>query len=339
MRAKSTIAALAAAMSWLVPLEAARAQPTCEDLGAATQFGTIARRQLSTRELVSYGTWSMGSWLVESACTLRANLQGTYVRDEDFQTGGAHIVATSPKGTAVRFDRHRTPEDHQVPNSLDGTVITGGGRVTGIPDLNQDDQPPPIDSSGTRPEVDTCEAAFVDAVAASDAFAALPPDLVFGNVVATMDEGNTYLDLRGASTVQIDSLFIQPGKLLRYQYSLPHLCEEDGGDLTFEVDPGTVTVVNVDRLDIGNCGGLWVDPYTSTVILNVVGRGRKVRIGIESDSYEGIHLLAPQRRVDIVGAGSDIGTYFGPVIADRLKVLGYAEQVGDVANCVADDDD
>lgn len=335
MRATSTIAALAAAC--LLPLDAARAQPVCEDLGAATQFGTIARRQLSTRELVSYGSWSMGSWLKQSVCTLRANLQGTYVRDDNFPYDQAHIVATTARGTAVRFDRHRTPEDHQVPNSLDGTVITGGGGVTGAPDPNENDEAPPIDTTGTRPEVAACESAFVDAVTASDAFAALSPDLTFGNVVAPKDE-QTYLDLRGVSTAQVDSIVVQPGKLLRYQYALPHLCDEDGGDLTFEVDPGTVTVVNVDRFDLGNCGGLWVDQYDATVILNVVGRGKKVRIGIESDSYEGVHLLAPQRRVDIVGAGSDIGTYFGPIIADRLKVLGYAEQVGEAANCVDDDD-
>jgi hypothetical protein len=338
MSAKSTIAALAATLSLLVPLEAARAQPVCEDLGAATLFSTIARRQLSTRELVSYGSWSMGSWLKGSACTLRANLQGTYVRDDDFPYDDGHIVATSPSGTAVRFDRHRTPEDHQVPNSLDGEVITGGGRVTGIPDLNEEDEQPLYDTTGSRPEVQSCRTAMVDAVTASDEFAALPPDLSFGNVFAPKDD-QTYLDLRGASTVQIDSIVVQPGKLLRYQYALPHLCDEDGGDLTFDVDPGTVTVVNVERLDIGNCGGLWSDEYNAVLILNVVGRGKKVRIGIESDTYEGIHLLAPQRRVDIVGAGSDIGTYFGPVIADRLKVLGYAEQVSDVGSCVADDED
>jgi hypothetical protein len=296
----------------------------CAALGAAWPFGVIAEK-IATKEQVSYGYWSMGSWLTGPACTERATLQGTYVQDA-YPDAKGHLIATATRGTAVRHARHRTYDLHQVRGSLDGDIVTGGGRVSDFPEPSwNDDEQPFIDVSGTRPELAACHAAMEDARAASSRLAALPPRLSLGKIVVPKDD-EYYLDARGGGVVQIDSIVLEDGTLDRSSYSLPHVCEDYGGDLYVEVDPGDQLVLNVGELSIGNCTDVYVDSYDADVIVNVPGRGRKVRLGIESESYDGFNILAPERRVDIVGAGSDIGTYFGPVIAKRLKVLGYAQQ-------------
>jgi hypothetical protein len=93
-------------------------------------------------------------------------------------------------------------------------------------------------------------------------------------------------------------------------------------------------VINVNHLAIGNCAYLYVVSVQGVnVVINVPGRGRKVRIGIEADTWDGINLLAPERTVEVVGAGSDIGTYFGRIWARRGIFKGFAEQVEDYGGC------
>lgn len=306
----------------------------CAALGAAAPFGVIAEK-IATKELVSYGGyWSMGSWLTGPACTERATLQGTYVQ-EGYQIRKGHLIATATRGTAVRWARHRTPYAHQVPSSLDGDVITGGGRVGGFPEPSQyDDEQPFMDVSGTRPELAACRAAMDDAIAASSRLAALPPRLSLGKIVVPREE-EYYIDARGGGVIQIDSIVLADGVLDRSSYSLPRVCADYGGDLYVEANAGDQIVLNVGELTIGNCSNVYVDNYDADVIVNVPGRGRKVRLGVESESYDGFNILAPERRIDIVGAGSDIGTYFGPLIAKRLSVLGYAQQIEEL-RCVGD---
>jgi hypothetical protein len=101
-----------------------------------------------------------------------------------------------------------------------------------------------------------------------------------------------------------------------------------GGELDIASDAGDQVVINVDDLDVGGCSFLDVG-YGSDVVLNVVGPGRRVRLGLSAQLPAHLHVLAPERSVKLQGGDIESPVFVPGIVARSVVVKGYAAQAVD----------
>jgi hypothetical protein len=289
----------------------------CSLLGRAARYTLIAASRLKVKARVNYGYIAAGMYVETGrACVGRAALEsvefGSYGSESRF-------VATASSGTAVRFlaypSRYR-----DIPNVVGGDLITGGGSVAGFIERVTGR----VDTSGLDPAVAECQGAIADARTASATLAALPPTRSLGSVVIPVGEGYT-LDARGGGIFEFDVLRLGGGSRRHYGYAV---CG-DGASFDVLCNPEDEVILNVNRLEIGNCSYLFLDcggSDTSRTIVNVPGRGPRIRIGVQADTLFGTKILAPERTLVVEGAATDIATYLGPLWVRNAKILGWTEQ-------------
>jgi hypothetical protein len=196
-----------------------------------------------------------------------------------------------------------------------------------------------IDTSGTHPQVGACRDALSDARAASAAFAAMTPTQSFGRITVPLGEIFT-IDARGGAVVDIESLtLVGPEISGKVGYGGYHnrscyavdFDEPSGLEVLYH--PGDQVILNVERLTIGNCSYIYDQP--PEMVVNVPGRGPRVHFGIGSATF--LNLLAPDRRVDVVGTGDDAGTYPGRVWAKNVNLQGISWMVGEYGDICSTD--
>jgi len=249
------------------------------------------------------------------SCTRQSRFQGTYI--SSFQSGGGPValVATAAKGAAVRF-RKITP-GAQYRSFVDGDLVTGGGTVVG--DFTPDDIDGTIDTTGLHPLVAECEQAMIDALAASAQFAALPANRSFGPT--TVEPFGTFeIDAAPGEVIHFDALTIRG----EFDPDFPGLCLDQ---TRIEIDGGPA-VINVDRLNIGNCITLVSD---AAIVLNVPGRGPQVRIG--RGALFTMPILAPERVISALGTLDDQATNLGAMWGRQIKLRGLVFPSWDFEGC------
>ena len=258
----------------------------CNALDPALKYALVVQNKIIARR--GHGTGFFGS-----ACTGRANLSRTGV--------DADLIATAARGTAVHFLPNAGYS--YFDNSVGGDLATGGGAVKGLtPYIVRG----VIDTSGAHPGVADCASAMAVVRRASATLAALPPTKVLGTVhVAKGQEVD--IDAGENGVVQIDSLTMD---------AVPGYCPL--APAAFLAVSGNHAVFNITgRLELGNCA---IVVFDSSLVFNVPGRGRTIRIG---SNVTPPPILAPQRTLDVAGdIASDNGTNLVHVWVSKLLIEG-----------------
>jgi hypothetical protein len=285
----------------------------CETLGPAISgFGNVVGDKFVTKPRATPGgTYNYGcsgwGFVGRDSCSLSAQF-----KQGEFDT----ITATRASGTALRF---RDGGEYECRSSAVEFVFTGGGRA----DLSDFIEPDIVDTTGTTPEVATCRDALGGLMAASAAFAAMPPAQTFTRVKVGHG-GEFRIDASGTGVVNIEELKLysalaRPISGYRYGDCDP----EDGATLIVDGTAPEV-VINVGRLDLGNCAHLELAGGVQTLLFNVPGAGRKIRVGVQAfDSETPPDILAPERVVSIRGGRTESSTSIAGVYARKLISLGY----------------
>jgi hypothetical protein len=293
----------------------------CATLGEAGRFVIVTSSKLTTRR--STVPYIQGIGFSGSVCIERGTLDIAGVYASAAVLGG-DLVATRAAGTALNI-RGIGDDDFGGQAFVEGDVATGGGRIRG----EFDEVEGVVDTTGSHPAVARCTDAMADAALASEVLAALAPTQVLGHVFVPLGEQAT-IDARGGGVVQIDSLVLDGQRMQREEGETIRTCD-DGVDTALSIlaDPGDTVILNVGRVDVRNCarirpqvvGGSVAAPG---VILNVPGKGRRIRIGVEADLFRSVNLLAPQRNLEVVGSSYDFQTALSHVWVKRAVVGGFA---------------
>lgn len=282
----------------------------CAALGGATRWNVLASDAAVIRER---GGEHHRTEVTRSMCAGKANLR-TFSVSRD-------LVALANQGTAVAVRRPSWDGDQgSYLNSLGGSLITGGGKVVGVQYFSQTEVP---DTSGTSPRLVECQAAIADALTASAALAARPPTHVFGKVVIKKAEVFT-IDATGGAVINMESLTMSSAREIPYEGPIKDCIYSMDEASTLEIisDPGDQVVINVGRLRLGDCAHLYMRP----ALFNVPGPGTPVKIGNQVgqfSEYANPIILAPQRKVDILGSRLDFPPVLNGVWAQSLKASGY----------------
>src|SRR5262245_19035380 len=242
----------------------------CETLGAAIGFGSIVGDKFVTKPRATPGgTYNYGcsgwGFVGRDSCSSTAQFKGG-----EFYT----VTATRGTGTAVSF---RDGGEYECRSSTVDSVFTGGGRAQ----LSDFLSPDVVDTTGTAPEVAACRDALGALMAASAAFAAMTPAQTFERVkvgrgeVLTVDGSGT--GVINMEELKLDSALARPAYGYRYGDCSP----DDGATLVVEGSAPEV-VINVGRLDLGNCAHLELGSGVQTLLFNVPGAGRKIRVGVQA---------------------------------------------------------
>ncbi len=200
---------------------------------------------------------------------------------------------------------------------IDGTLITGGGTVIGPADDVR-----AVDTSGTSPRIARCQEASPDAVAASAAFAAVPPNETHLDIdLAAGEELTLEAGTPGSATIGVVNV-----KSLRMRGRPDKLnggCEEYA---ILNIRGPLSTVVNISgKVDLV-CAE--IETVSSRpAILNVTGPGSQVRLGPQARVAAA--LLAPQRNVSLRRANNngESPNRIGPLWARKAKLIGYSQQL------------
>jgi len=304
----------------------ATAGPVCDALGRAASYGIIASKRLTVRVGYSYAIF--GVEIVGSVCTTRAAIQ--LVDIEPVYTPQANLVALKATGAAIGFHKPSFARRGALfdQNSIVGDLVTGGGHIGGAADYVEG----VTDTSGTHPAVADCTQAIADAERASDTFAAMPATQVLGDVFVRLGEIRT-IDATGGAVIQIDSLTLQDAPLHR-DYGYPGDCGNAPAQagLYIQSNTGDPVIVNVHQLTVGNCAYIY-GGFSMETIINVPGRGPRVRMGVQADMSAGPNVLAPQRSLTTGGGLTDYATYLDRLWVKSAILTGYTAIVDDGATC------
>ena len=305
----------------------AAAGPVCDALGRAAAYGIIASKRLTVRAGFSYAVF--GVEIAGSVCTTRAVIQLADLEPRAYATQ-ANLVALKATGAAIGFHKPTFARRGALfdENSISGDVVTGGGAVHGPPDYVEG----VTDTSGSHAAVADCRQAMADAQQASDTFAAMPTTQILGDVVVPLGETRT-IDATGGAVIQIDSLVLQDAPLHR-AYGYPGDCYNVPAQagLEFVSNPGDPVIVNVHELTVGNCAYI-TGGYGMETIINVPGRGPRVRIGVQADLSSGPNVLAPQRSLTTGGGLTDTATYLDRLWVKSAVLSGYTAINDDEVTC------
>ena len=301
----------------------------CGLMGRAADVNLLATKRLTSKAgSTPYGyrpTIFVGNTIEDNVCTTRATLQVTELY---YSTDGpAEFVAVQEAGTAINF--LRPPRYYFYYAYTENDLITGGGAVKGIgTGIDPFDIEGAIDTSGQHPAVANCRQAFTDARTASTAFAAMTPAQVFGRVIVPLGETLT-VDARGGGVIQFQSLTLSgpsiSGKVAGYGSGGYHnrscysVDFDEPAMLEILGNTGDQIVLNLGALTIGNCSV--IDAPAGT-IFNVPGRGPRISVGIGAVSFA--NILAPERRLNVVGTGDDAGTYPGRAWVKNATYQGFS---------------
>jgi len=295
-------------MSMLLALSGAAHAACPEDihdcLGRAADFEVVATKLGMTRGVVVAGGTAFLPAEAGNVCMRTGSVGGPSYDDTRVDT----LVATGSRGNALRFVAfHNAPAHfHAGPGvTVGGDVVTGGGAVTGTAAAVIAGF---VDRSGADPRVATCTQALADAVAASQALAALSPTQNLG----------AFRVKAGASAV----LTAGPGVNVWSATELTLLGRIVGGAplgaaLVIRLDPATdAVIVNTRDLDAQLAGNLAVDGDAAKVVINVAGKGRHAAVGQLATIP--VTVLAPQTTLK-VGPRAKLS---GTVAAAKLVVQG-----------------
>jgi hypothetical protein len=132
------------------------------------------------------------------------------------------------------------------------------------------------------------------------------------------------IDATGGGVIQMDSLSMKGGATVYFDEHVPSCSEDVDSVATLEVisNPGDRVVFNVDRLRLGNCARL---TWNDDTIVNVTGSGAGVKIGVLVRTPI---IVAPGRKVDILGAADDVEDTTAAVYARSLKMRGFVDIEG-----------
>jgi len=264
------------------------------------------------------------AYVTSSVCAGKANLR-TFDIDGD-------VVARASQGTAVvvrRPSRHDPNGNGDYFNYLNGDLITGGGAVGGLQFVGS--PVPTPDTSGTNPRLADCETAVADMVAASAQIAAMTPILTLGDVEIGRGEFVS-IDATGGGVVSMDSLVMKGSREAPVDGGIKDCYSsfDEAASLLLISGPTDQVVLNVGKLQIGNCARLLRQTSSfHTVLLpmvfNVPGRGSPVKIGTQVGLADDANplVLAPERKMTIVGSRLDYEPVVTGIYAERLKSIGY----------------
>jgi hypothetical protein len=308
----------------------------CAILGEVANWSAITTQSLSVRESSGYHETSA---FLGPVCTGKATLQNVDVggASSGFGYNVADLVALASGGVAVHAQRPATGCYYcEGFDSIDGPLITGGGRVAGLENLFIDPAIP--DTSGTHPRLGDCRRAMAAAADASARLAALPPTHVFGNVHIGIGEKVT-IDARGGAVIQMDSLRMEGGRQTLFDVDpVVRACDSGFDDalsrLQILSNEGDQVVINVPSLTLGSCA----QPDMKDGVINVPGSGGSIRVGTQVGyGYSASPvLLAPGRKVSILGSAIDLPPTFSAIYAKSLKTTGFVlveNQWGDNLPC------
>jgi hypothetical protein len=299
----------------------AQASTVCDTYHDLNRFGLIGRTLFKAGIIPAYGC-AQGSSYDKAVCTTKAKIAG--LRLESFDPP-ANLVATQSVGAAVIFQypEAKNPCDNTW---IDANVITGGGQV-----LSKGTYPPDIggvtDVTGVDPQVSSCSGAMLDMVAASNAIHAAPAVLTLDELKVPADGNTVQLTVpAGGGIVRIGRLTLGGVRSqIAYGYNYECLYSSNYYQAAWlEILGGQDddVVLDVGELSIGNCA--FITQPSEKFLINVAGKGRKVKIGTDSRGDYAINLLAPERVVKVSGEkASELGTYVGFIWADKLLMSGY----------------
>jgi hypothetical protein len=291
----------------------------CPTLGQ-TPFWSIA---VSGSLVMKERGIGLRAYVRSSVCAGKANLR-TFEIEGD-------VVARASAGTAVvvrRPSRDGVFGDTYL-NFLDGDLITGGGAVGGLQFVGN--PVPTPDMSGTNPRLADCETAVTDMAAASAQIAAMTPILTLGDVRIRRGELVT-IDATGGGVVKMESLVMTGSREAPVDGGIKdcYSSYEEAASLVLKSNATDQVVLNVGKLQIGDCARLFRQTNTfQTVLLpivfNVPGRGSPVKIGTQVGLGEDANplVLAPERKMTIVGSRLDYEPFVTGIYAERLKSIGY----------------
>lgn len=301
-------ACIVALCAGAVGVAPAVADDICTAIAPLAPWVLIGRSTSLEYRKINYG-W--GAEVRGNTCVEKARLRGS--------SHDGEVVAVASRGTAVKlkyglgFGYSGT---YREPVYIAGSLITGGGYVRGTPSTDYDTGDP-VDTTGTSPELDGCQAALDAMEGISANLAALPPTRVFGPTLVSSNQ-EFVLHLAPGEVVNMDSLVSAPSRLGQSYGYVPDCTYPDEIEPPHVLIHGGPAVVNVARLELGGCN--WVE-ISGNVVMNVPGSGRAVRVGF-SDDIEG-PILAPRRSVNVVGTANDDPTFTGSLWAKKLSLLGY----------------
>ncbi len=295
--------------------------PICGILGEAVEWAIIASDSVSMRESSGYHETTA---VLGSMCTGKAAIQNVSVggAGAGFGSDGADLVALAAQGTAVHARRPATGCYYCSGfDDVDGAVITGGGRIAGLENLYD----PPTDTTGNHPRLADCRRGLAAARTASARLAALPPTHVFGDVHIGIGERVT-IDARGGAVINMDSLRMESARQTLFDVD-PVVRWCDSGDeravatLRVIANEGDPVVINVPDLTLGTCA----QPDVMDAVINVSGPGRPIRVGTQVGyAWSGSPvLLAPERKVSVLGSAIDLPPIFAAMYVRSLKTTGF----------------
>ena len=339
----------------LVSAGAARAaDPICDVLGPAVNFTVAAKEFLRTNSSTSRRGYIPNPIVFKSACapTMKLGPVGQWFRD---------VVATASTGTAIDFKVvMRTwrcgylgyqggPYCPPYPcygdldsypcngNVIHGDLVTGGGTIRApgalMPQMYNYGA---IDTSGTHPDLVTCEETLAELDALSETLAqgllpgeppsAARPIMDLGNVRVAREDTLTLSTTPGESLTvyRVGDLVLEPGRLYGYGgYSY----QGEGAFLELESGEGEMLAIIVTRaLKVGRGAEIFENGGDNpAAILNLVGSG--ARVVLRRRAAVNTVVLAPGRDVFVEAQGGT-GEYpygrMANVFARRVTLRGSA---------------
>jgi cysteine-rich repeat protein len=286
------------------------------DAGPFTMVGTKADVKPG-RQSVSGYAYQIPATVSGSICAVVGKFSGKL--DGTTEISG-DVVLSGPLGRkAVGSFKGFRSYGYSYPGVfVGGDLITGGGLISGAANVEVSGT---TNTTGTHPLVGSCNAAILDAKAASDYFLGLPPGQSLPEVEVAAGAITTLMVGPGIQVISTPSINI---KSKRYEgYPI-------GGTLEIALDPNTtVAVINVaEKIAIGNAGSIVVDGDPAAVVINVHGESDKAgKIKIGKGAVVDPPIVAPGAKATI-SPGAFTSNLLGPV---KTGIKGAG--VGDVLGC------